>query len=193
MAYRSRTSTGYPMHTGNVQANSPTQKQCKFTWDMPRMAYAIECQYQPNFIEFIKAKIPGSDRAWDTTSKTWYIKEAWFDIMFELASQLWPGAVAVLTRADAERAWKEQEQARIAMLAAQRQAVLGPFENALLEFCALCDVDALRAARNKMALALHPDKGGSPEKMAKINAAWFIVEQEFKKLAEVKTNSNEVK
>jgi hypothetical protein len=150
------------------------------------MAYAVVCQYQPNFIEFIKAKIPASDRAWDPTSKTWYIKDAWFDIMFELASQLWPGAVAVISRADAEKAWKEQEAARAAMLLAQRQAVLGPFEAALLDFCALCDVDALRKARNAMAIALHPDKGGDPNKMAKLNASWFVIETEFKKLAEKK-------
>jgi hypothetical protein len=154
---------------------------------MPRSAYAVKCEYQPNFIEFIKAKIPASDRAWDTTSKTWYIKDAWFDIMFELASQLWPQAVAVISREQAERSWKEQEEARSAMLQAQRQAVLGPLEAALLDFCSICDVDALRRARNAMAITLHPDKaGGDANKMAKLNASWFVVESELKKRSETK-------
>ena len=173
---------GYPSQT-SVQSTP----QCSFTWDMPRMAYAVTCQYQPNFIEFIKAKIPVSDRAWDPTTKTWYIKDAWFDIMFELANQLWPNAVSVITREAAEKAWKEQEEARAAMLLAQRQAVLGPFESALLEFCSICDVDALRAARNKMAIVLHPDKqGGSADKMARLNASWYVVETELKKVGEKK-------
>ena len=173
----------FPSSYTSAQAQAP---QCSFTWDMPRMAYAVTCQYQPNFIEFIKAKIPVSDRAWDSTTKTWYIKDAWFDIMFELSEQLWPNAVNVVTRAQAEKAWKEQEDARAAMLLAQRQAVLGPFETALLEFCSLCDVDALRKARNAMAVALHPDKGGDANNMARLNASWYIVETELKKLTEKK-------
>jgi hypothetical protein len=177
-----RTPQGYPSSTTGAQSTT----QCSFTWDMPRSAYAVKCEYQPNFIEFIKAKVPASDRAWDPTSKTWYVKDAWFDILFELANQLWPDAVGVVTREQSEKAWKEQEDARSAMLAAQRQAVLGPLENAILEFASLCDVDALRAARNKMAIALHPDKGGDPNKMAKLNATWFVVESELKKLAEKK-------
>jgi hypothetical protein len=180
VAYSSR--YGPKVNTvGKGIPSSGAPQQCSFTWDIQRKSYAVSTGYDVNFIEFIKAKIPGSDRAWDASTKMWYIKEAWFDIMFELASQLWPGAVGVVSRASAEQAWKEQEAARSAMLAAQRQAVLGPLENAILAFCQLCDADALRAARNKMAIALHPDKGGSPEKMAQLNAAWFAYEQELKK------------
>jgi hypothetical protein len=146
------------------------------------MAYAVKSQYQQNFIEFIKAKIPGSDRAWDAAQKVWYIKEAWFDIMYELASQLWPNAVTTLTREAAERAWKEQEAARSAMLKAQRESVLGPFESALLAFCEMCDLESLKAAYRKAAIALHPDKqGGDQERMARLNASWFVIEQELKK------------
>ena len=181
------TKRNYP---GNVstpyRGQVAQQPQCSFTWDVPRQAYAVTAEYQPNFIEFIKAKVPGSNRVAEFDSitrkfKCWYIKEAWFDVLHELASQLWPGAVHVLSKINAERAWKMQEDARLAAIAAQRAAVLGPFESALLNFCTLCDVDALRAARNKMAIALHPDKGGDPEKMARLNASWFLIEQEFKK------------
>ena len=163
-----------------------TQSQCTFTWDVPRQAYSITTPFQPNFVEFIKAKVPVSDRVADYDPQTrkfraWYIKEAWFDVLYELASQLWPNAVTVLSKQQAEAAWKAQEDARIAALAAQRAAVLGPFESALLDFCSLCDVDALRKARNAMATTLHPDKGGDPDKMAKLNASWYIVETELKK------------
>jgi hypothetical protein len=175
MAYsRGMRRQGYP------QAQS-AQTQCSFAWDMPRSAYGVKCEYQPNFIEFIKAKIPASDRVWDPNIKTWFIKEPWFDVMVELAQQLWPWSVVVITRAQSEQAWKAQEDARKAALATQRQAVLGPFESALLDFCSLCDEDALKAAYRKMSLALHPDKGGDSDKMARLNAAWFVVESELRK------------
>lgn len=175
------TPQGYP---GAQQATKQTQ--CSFTWDMPRSAYGVKCEYQPNFIEFIKAKIPASDRVWDPNVKTWFIKEPWFDVMVELAQQLWPGAVAVITRSQSEAAWTAQENARKAALAAQRQAVLGPFESALLDFCSLCDEDALRAAYRKAALTLHPDRGGDKDTMAKLNASWFVVEQELRKREQTK-------
>lgn len=178
VAYRSRPISSY----SQAQTTSRPTTQCTFEWDMARSAYSVKTQFNENFIEFIKAKIPGSDRAWNPDLKIWFIKEAWYDIMFELASQLWPGAVATITKAQAETAWKEQEASRLKMLTAQRAAVLGPFENALLEFCALCDTDSLRAAYRKMSIVLHPDKpGGDADKMARLNAAWFVVETELKK------------
>ncbi len=181
-----------PYVTGQQQAPTQTSSQCSFTWDVPRSAYAVTAGYQPNFIEFIKAKVPVSDRVPEYDSitrkfKCWYIKEAWFDVLHELASQLWPGAVYVLSKQQAEDAWRAQEKARADALAAQRQAVLGPFESALLDFCSLCDIDALRRARNAMAITLHPDKqGGDADKMAKLNASWYIVETELKKRSESK-------
>lgn len=185
VAYQKRYS-GNVSQSGTVGSPSGTP-QCSFTWDVPRQAYAINADYQQNFLEFIKAKVPVSDRVpeYDSVTrkfKCWYIKEAWYDILYELAVHIWgPSGVRAVTKEDAERAWKAQEDARKAALAAQRQAVLGPFEAALLDFCSLCDIDALRAARNKMAIALHPDKGGDPDKMAKLNASWFIVETELRK------------
>lgn len=190
VAYNKR--TGPVSNYAQAGTSTSTQEQCSFIWDVPRGAYAITSQFQQNFLEFIKAKVPVSDRApeYDSVTrkfKCWYIKEAWFDVLYELATQLWgANAVRTVTRADAERAWKAQEDARNAAIQAQRAAVLGPFESALLDFCSLCDVDALRAARNKMAIILHPDKHGDPDKMAKLNASWFIVETELKKRSEGK-------
>jgi len=191
VAYKGRSSQSYNPPPGGGYSGQQQTPQCSFTWDVPRQAYAVTAAYQPNFIEFIKAKVPGSDRVPDYDPvtrkfKCWYIREAWFDVLNELAQQLWPNAVSVLTKDAAEAAWQAQEKARTDALAAQRAAVLGPFEAALLDFTALCDVDALRAARNKMAIALHPDKGGDPDKMARLNASWFLIESEFKKRSEVK-------
>jgi hypothetical protein len=188
---KSMTYSGRSRSSSYTQTQQQTQKRCTFRWDVQTKAYDVVTPYDPNFVEFLKAKIPVSDRVpnYDPLTrkhKSWLIQEAWFDALHYLAEQLWPGAVEVITRADAERAWQEQENARAAAIAAQRQAVLGPFESALLDFCTLCDVDALRAARNKMAVALHPDKGGDPTKMAKLNASWFTIETEFKKRSESK-------
>ena len=200
MAYRSRP-TGNPPLGGTSGPGSSSYRvqgsaqstQCSFEWDVARSAYSVKAEFQPNFIEFIKAKVPVSDRVpeYDSVTrkfKCWYIKEAWFDILFELACQLWTAnGVSVITRENAERAWREQEAARAAMLKAQRDAVLGPLESALLAFCELCSADALKAAFRKAAIELHPDKqGGDQERMARLNASWFIIETELKKRSESK-------
>lgn len=190
MAYKRGSS--YQTQSTYPVTSSRTNTQCSFTWDVARGAYGVKSDFNPNFIEFIKAKVPGSDRAADYDPVTrkfncWYIKEAWFDILHELATQLWPGGVTVLSRVDAERAYKEQETARAQALAAQRAAVLGPFEAALLDFFACCDLESLKACYRKAATSLHPDKaGGDSDKMARLNAAWFLIEQEFKKRSEAK-------
>lgn len=155
--------------------------QCTFTWDIPRSAYSVKCEYQPNFIEFIKAKVPASDRVWDPNVKMWYIKEAWYEVLHELAGQLWPGAVASTSKSVAEAAWQAQENARRAAIAAQRAAILTTLDNAILDFCTLCDSEALRACYRKMSLALHPDRGGDADKMSKLNASWYVLETELKK------------
>src|SRR5258708_6975070 len=82
VAYKRSTQNPYQAYnplggTSSYNAQTKSQPQCSFEWDVARCAYSVKTQYQENFIEFIKAKIPGSDRAWDPTTKTWFIKEAW--------------------------------------------------------------------------------------------------------------------
>jgi transcription elongation factor len=63
--------------------------QCKITWDPSCNAYEVSTPYEPNFVEFIKSKIPGNKRAWNPVSKTWFVDEEYFDVLKMLAVELW--------------------------------------------------------------------------------------------------------
>jgi len=153
--------------------------KCTITWDSAAGVYSIATPYEPNFVEFIKAKIPGAQRAWDPGTKLWTVEEHWLDVLQTLATELWgAGAVQVTTRANVEDAEREQRES-------QKQAIMAslpPRERALVEFVTALPFEAVQAAYRKAALALHPDRNPTDgEAMAKLNAAWTKVEKEMKK------------
>lgn len=142
------------------------------------MAYNVNVPYQPNFVEFIKAKVPGSDRAWVASTKTWVIKENWMEVIKLLATELWPGQVTIVTRQEVEDAEKKMREAqRLAILQA-----LPTRERAMFEFFEVCPLECLAAAYKRAAMLLHPDKqGGDANKMSQLNAAWSKLEKELGK------------
>lgn len=164
-----------------AQYNHPTSVgiKCTITWDSAAGVYSISTPYEPNFVEFVKAKIPGSQRAWDPGTKLWTVEEHWLDVLQALATELWGAtAVSVTTRQSIEDAEREQREA-------QNKAILmslPPKERALVEFVSALPFEAVQAAYRKAALALHPDRNPTDgAAMAKLNAAWTNVEKEYKK------------
>lgn len=176
---RQGTSYTPPSTSAYGTATGGTQVRCTILWDTASQAYTVQVPYDENFREFLKAKIPGPQRAWDPTAKLWRIESGWEQMLIVLATELW-GAGSVVFHSRQEI---EQEQAQLAQ--AQREAfmsALPPKERACFEFFDLCSVDALRAAFRKMSTELHPDKnGGDAERMTKLNVAWTALEQEMTK------------
>jgi hypothetical protein len=153
--------------------------KCTITWDSAARVYSISTPYEPNFVEFIKAKIPGRSRAWDPGTKLWTVEEEWMDILRQLAIELWTETcVSVTTRSEVEDAEKIQREA-------QQQAILQALperERALYEFLKTLPFEAVKAAYRKAAMELHPDRNPTDgEAMSKLNAAWAKVEVELKK------------
>lgn len=184
-SYRGR-SRSYPTQTpyNNPYNNpytypSPPKLQCTITWDSAAEAYSCATPYQPNFIEFIKTRIPGKQRAWDATQKLWFVKEDWLDIIQTLATELWGAdAVKVITR-------KEVEDAERVQVRAQQEAILAALperERAFYDFLTALPFEAMQAAYRRAALLLHPDRNPTDgEAMAKLNAAWSKIEKEYSK------------
>jgi hypothetical protein len=138
-------------------------------------AYSVVAPYEPNFVEFIKVKIPGLDRAWDTNKKVWFVKEKWLDLLQVLATELWGAqSVVIQTRESVEDALRHQREA-------QHNAIIAALperERALYEFLLALPNEAVQAAYRKAAMLLHPDRnGGDGEKMSKLNEAWSKLEK----------------
>lgn len=182
-SYRRGNATGAPGASTSYQTPSTsshsTSTKCTITWDSSCGAYVVSTPYEPNFIEFLKARIPGGHRAWDAVNKTWKVEEQWVGLLQTLATELWgASAVKIITRDEVEDALRvSQEQQRVAIMQA-----LPPRERAIMEFIELLTLDALRAAYRKAAVELHPDRNENDgSKMASLNASWTKLENEFTK------------
>lgn len=171
-----RKPTAYPF---TPSPPTTTATRCTITWDAAARVYMVNTPYDSNFVEFIKAKIPGKERAWDPGTKTWTVEERWLDVLQLLATELWTAdAVKVITREQVETELRVQQEA-------QRSAIIATLperERAIYEFITALPFEAVQAAYRKAALALHPDRNPTDgEAMSKLNAAWTKVEKEFSK------------
>src|SRR5258708_3992198 len=133
-----------------------TQTKCRVWWDNDLQAYRCSTPYSKEFVEFIKIAIPVSDRAYDPTTKIWAFAEKYLDVITDTARKVWkgPGEVVVITKAQTQQATNSP--------AVTKQTP----EQVLVEFVKLLPIDALIAAYRRASMELHPDKGGSMEKMA---------------------------
>ena len=162
-AYRSRYST-----------SAASAAKCTIQWDDDVVAYIVSTPYSQQFVEFIKLAIPVSDRAWDAEKKVWYIKEAYFSVIKDVALKVWSfDQVIIITKADvAAQQAKKTSVERVSK---------APFEQVCLDFVKIIPKAVLKKAYLLAANELHPDKnGGDGSKMAALNNLWSRIESETK-------------
>jgi hypothetical protein len=141
--------------------------KCKLWWDNSVGAYRISTPYSPQFVDYIKASIPGSDRAYDKATHYWTFSEKYFKQVEDVIKKLWPTEHVIISHAQAQSASAPPALARTAIT------------TAIEEFFLLLPFDAANAAYRKAALELHPDReGGNMEKMSKLNALWDRIKKE---------------
>lgn len=174
-----RNKPGMNVPTTSYGSPATPSIKCTITWDSAAGVYSVSTPYELNFVEFIKAKLPGKERAWDPNTKLWTIEEKWLDVIKQLAVELWTEAcVSVTTRAsieDAERVQREAQQQAILQALPER-------ERALYEFLKALPFEAIQAAYTKAAMLLHPDRNvNDGDAMSKLNAAWSKLEKELQK------------
>lgn len=140
-------------------------------WYDPNLqGYHIECPFNRSFIDFLKASIPASDRAFDPNKKTWSFSEKYLDAVVATAEQFYGKSnVSVLTKDKVNQASQAP--------AAESQTL----DAALLAFMKLLPFEAAQAAYRKASMALHPDRGGDMTKMSQLNVLWTRIEQEVYK------------
>lgn len=149
--------------------------QCQIYWDKDVQAYRMKMKWSPQrgpqIVDFLKKQIPSSERMWDEQSKIWTFTEKYFDGVQKFAKLLFGTTeVVVLTRTQVEAASQSYS--------APTARTATPLELELAEFMRLLPFEAAQSAYRRAAAMLHPDKGGSMDKMSRLNVLWNRLEKE---------------
>lgn len=152
-------------------------------WDSSVQAYRLkmhgEWQKTEKIVEFLKKQVPHSDRSLDVqedsvTHKknyTWTFTEKYFDGTVKFLELIFgKSEIAIITRAQVEAA----QQPRQTMIANGN-----PLANSAYQFLKAIPFESAQKAYRDAAMRLHPDRGGSMEKMAEVNALWTKLEKEL--------------
>jgi hypothetical protein len=138
-------------------------------WDLKIDAYKLSTSYNQVLIDTLKNAIPVSDWDYDKQSRTWTFAEKYLDKLLPLF-QLLNITPHVTTRAQAQA----HDTARRSGPLTQRSSV----DTVIIEFVKLTPFDAMLKAYRAAQMTLHPDRGGDPDKSARLNAAWERVKKE---------------
>jgi hypothetical protein len=136
-------------------------------WDQDLEAYRMVTPYNKAFLELFKAAIPGSDRAWDDSSKTWSFTEKYLQGVVALTEKVFGGKATVISKDQSQKATTPPSMAS------------SPLDKVILQFFRALPFEAAQKAYRIAAVSLHPDHGGDMEKMTALNSAWSRLEKEL--------------
>jgi hypothetical protein len=144
------------------------QTVVRIWWDLKISAYRLSFPYNKELVELLKDRIPVSDRSFDDASRTWIFNEKQLDFVQNILKFV-NAQVKLTSRADAEAH---------ASTSHARSSSRSPVDTAIIEFVRLTPYSAMQKAFRFAQMELHPDKGGDPDKSARLNAAWERVKKE---------------
>ena len=167
-----------------LNPNSPkTMAKAQLFWDSSIQAYRLKMHAEWNkvekIVEFLKQHIPHSDRELkvDVDPKTqkkdytWTFTEKYFDGTVKFLELVFgKPEIAIITRQQVEAA----QQPRMNIVPNGN-----PLFAACYEFLKAIPFESAQKAYRDAALRLHPDRGGSMDKMASVNALWTKLEKEL--------------
>ena len=152
-------------------------------WDNSVQAYRLKMHGDwsktEKIVDFLKKQIPQSDRELKVdidpkTQKkdyTWTFTEKYFDGTVKFLHLVFgSGEVAVITRQQVEAAQAPRTPVAISG---------SPIAQACMEFMKAIPFESAQKAYRDAAMRLHPDRGGSMDKMANVNALWTKLEKEL--------------
>ena len=171
--------TNYASRQQNYSSASATR--CRIQWDEDVDAYIVSTPYSPQFVEFIKLAIPVSDRAWHQDTKVWYVKEAYFQVLCDVAKRVWPLAneVTIVDKATVQAHQAAQQAQQQSTNYQMNSVAKAKLDFVMAEFVSLLPNDALKAAYRAAATALHPDKNNNDgTKMSRLNELWTRIKQD---------------
>ena len=148
-----------------------SSNQVRIWWDSSVQGYRFQTPYNPKYVDTLKQLIPFSERAWDAGTKTWVISEKVWESVRKITEAAFATVAQVVTRAQVEA------QANASRAGATASGLASTVGGAANEFLTLIPYEAAQKAYRHAALLMHPDRGGDPDKMSKMNAAWQQVEK----------------
>lgn len=158
------------------------QRKVRIWWDKPVAAYRLSGDYDQSLIQFLKKNIPVDQRNYEEKvnqqtgklDRIWTFTEPYFDDVSKLCNVVFgPSNVTILTKAQVEQVYQAPPSGVVKQL--------DGLDSLLAEFMHLLPFEAAQSAYRKAAFSLHPDKGGSMEKMSRLNAIWTRIEKEIYK------------
>lgn len=153
--------------------------KCRIWWNDAAGAYDATFAYNKSLVEGIKLLIPSGDRAYDENTGTWSVKEQYGEMLRQIAEKGFGiGSVSFTSKTVAQQS---QQRTYSGGNAASLSPSAGTTEDAVVAFMNLVPYDGAKRAYLIAAQALHPDKGGDPSKMARLNELWSRLEKEFYK------------
>jgi len=147
---------------------SPTGS-VRIWWDTNLGGYRMISPYNQGFVDLLKAAIPGSDRSWDGTSKTWSFTDKYLSGVIALSEKVFGTKATVITREQAEKATTPPSVGKATVITVAQ------------EFMSLIPYESAQRAYKHAAALFHPDHGGDMEKMSRLNALWQRLEKELYK------------
>lgn len=164
----------YPTQAAQGATKMPTGN-VKIWWNVQAQAYNMVTPYDQNFVNTFSLLVPGSDRHWDRDSKTWTFTERFFTPIKDLAEKVFRCTATVVTRDMAEKAAAGAGSSSSSAASSKSNKI----DSVMADFVRLLPYTAARKAWLLACTELHPDKGGSLDKMSSLNAAWQRIEKEF--------------
>ena len=155
--------------------------KARIWWDEAAQAYLLSLVPDKNlrpFIAILKSRVPSGERDYDPKTNFWYLKEIYIEGVRALAQQVYGiASVSFTSRTVVEQA----RQSRPVGLPTT------PIKQVFVEFITMVNEDSTQAisyeaakrAYRRAAITLHPDRGGDPAKMARLNELWSRVEHEY--------------
>jgi len=156
--------------------------RCRIWWDVQTGSYILTLVPDKNLktvVALLKSSIPSGDRDYDPKTNFWYMKEQYGEAVRGFVGAVYGiGSVSFTSKTVVEQA---QQQAPLTLPSTPIQQVVNEFVALVGDKDASFSYVSAKKAYRKASLAFHPDHGGDPSKMARLNELWSRLKGEFYK------------
>jgi len=135
-------------------------RKANIRWDVSVHRYRVSFSFCREFVFFLKS-LPAETRTFNSITKTWTFEEEHLDAVSTRARSLFD-SVRVESR-----------------VPPPTQSFVSGTDGLILDFVRELPKEALHSAYRAAARECHPDRGGSNERMLRLNSLWEQIKREI--------------